>query len=171
MDRNDKQRNIKGEYCNAKMLSAATAWMAWKRGSFKGGVSVEGEYAFTKVVEAFSKVDVKEGRFKGPYRLDLKEQMTRIVMRALEEKSRAREVTLGASEMGRIRKEWLKDGGGKMDMGEEIRVKGNMDRREGEMEKVEVSPDKMVIAGPGNSLMAPERGGARAGRVRRVVIV
>jgi hypothetical protein len=147
-----------------------------KRGSFEGGVSVEGEYAFTKGVEAFCKAAVKEGRFRGPYLLNVKEQLTMRVRRELEEKGKVRVVTVGASEMSRIRKEWVKSGGGKLELGEEIRVKGSLDRKEGvrieeELESVVISPDKVVIAGPGNSLMAHERGGVREGRVRRVVTV
>ncbi len=46
-----------------------------KRGSFGEGVSLEGEYAFTKGIEAFCKVAVREGRYKGTYLFNLKDQV------------------------------------------------------------------------------------------------
>jgi len=147
-----------------------------KRGSFGEGVSLEGEYSFTKGIEAFCKVAVREGRYKGTYLFNLKDQMTMRVRKSVEGSGKVRVVTIGASEMGRIRKEWEKVGEGKLEVGEEIKVKGGLDRKEGVrleelLEKVVVSPDKVVISGPGNSLMAHEGGGARAGVVRRMVTV
>ena len=145
-----------------------------KRGSFAEGVSLEGEYAFTKGIEAFCKVAVREGRYKGTYLYNLKDQMTMRVRKAVESSGKIRVLTIGASEMGRIRKEWEKVGAGKIEIGEELKVKGRLDRGEGArleemLENVVIHPDKVVIAGPGNSLMAHEGGGARAGVVKRMV--
>jgi hypothetical protein len=44
-----------------------------RRETFDKGVSVEAEYAFTKAVGEFCKEAVKEGSFKGGYRMNLKE--------------------------------------------------------------------------------------------------
>lgn len=90
-------------------------------------------------------------------------------------------LTIGASEVGRIRKEWCKEEGAKLEVGEEIRVRGRLSREEGNrvekaLEQVEFPPDRIVIGGPGNSLMAHEgvgvqRGGGQKGCVQREVVV
>ena len=46
-----------------------------RRETFDKGVSVEAEYAFTKAVGEFCREAVKEGSFKGGYRMNVKEQM------------------------------------------------------------------------------------------------
>jgi len=46
-----------------------------KRESFDKGVSVEVEYAFTKAIGEFCREAVKEGAFRGGYRMNLKEQI------------------------------------------------------------------------------------------------
>ena len=119
---------------------------------------------------------VKEGRYRGPYILNVKDQMRVRVKRSLEEEVKVRVVTVGASQMGRIRREWERDGEERMDLGEEVRIRGKLDREEGarieaELEKVIITPDRVVIAGPGNSLMEHEgvRGGGKT--VQRVVRV
>ncbi len=47
----------------------------WVRGNFDGGISVEGKFAFTKAVGAVCKEAVWEGRFKGNYKFNLREQI------------------------------------------------------------------------------------------------
>jgi hypothetical protein len=46
-----------------------------ERGDFSKGVSIEGEFAFTKAVGEFCRRAVKEGRYRGNYRFNLKGQM------------------------------------------------------------------------------------------------
>jgi hypothetical protein len=46
-----------------------------ERESFEGGVSVEGEFAFTKTLGEFCRGAVGGGRYKGNYRFNLKGQM------------------------------------------------------------------------------------------------
>jgi hypothetical protein len=46
-----------------------------ERGDFGNGISIEGEFAFTKALGDFCKTAVGSGRFKGNYRFNLKDQM------------------------------------------------------------------------------------------------
>jgi hypothetical protein len=55
------------------------------RESFENGVSMEGEFAFTKAVAAYCKEAVREGSFRGNYVLNIKEQMEQRAMRAERE--------------------------------------------------------------------------------------
>jgi hypothetical protein len=149
-----------------------------RRGSFKEGVSMEAEYAFAKAVEGFCREAGQAGRYKGAYMLNIKEQMRKRVQQAVQAGSRVRVLTIGASEVGRIRKEWSRKGDGRLELGEEIRVRGVLDRKEGgrvemELEKVPVggTPDKVLIGGPGNSLLGHGGPGRRKRMVERVVTV
>jgi len=147
-----------------------------RRGSFRDGVSMEGEFAFARAVEGFCKESVKEGRYRGTYLLNIRDQMKRRVRREVEAVSKVKVVTVGASEMGRLRREWSRGGAGKLELLGEVRVKGVLDRREvarieGELEKLGGTPDRVVIGGPGNSLMAHEGGQRKGSVVRRVVTV
>jgi hypothetical protein len=135
-----------------------------KRGSFGEGVSIDGEYTFAVAVEKFAKEAVKEGSYKGAYNLNIKEQMRRRVRKAVEGSGKVRIVTIGASEIGRIRGEVKRIGGQKIALEEHIRVKGQFDRKEGERIEKElerigdiISPDVVLLGGPGNSIV--ENGG------------
>ena len=102
--------------------------------------------------------------------------MERRVKREVEAVSKVKVVTMGASEMGRLRKEWSSGGEGKLELLEEVRVRGVLDRREvarieGELEKLGGTPDRVVIGGPGNSLMANEGGQRKGSVLMRVVTV
>ena len=90
-------------------------------------MSLEGEYAFTKGIEAFCKVAIREGRYKGTNLFNLKDLRVR---KCVESSGMVRVLTIGASEVGRIRKEWVKVGAGKMEVGEEIKVNVKWDRVE-----------------------------------------
>jgi len=119
---------------------------------------------------------MKEGRYKGTYLLIIRDQMKRRVKREMEAVSKVKVVTVGASEMGRLRKEWSRGGEGKVELTEEVRVRGVLDRKEvarieGELERLGGTPDRVVIGGPGNSLMAHEGGQGKGGVVKRVVTV
>jgi len=147
-----------------------------RRGSFKEGVSMEAEYTFAKAVEGFCREAGQAGRYKGAYILNVKEQMRRRVLVAVEAGTKVKLLTIGASEMGRLRKEWSRRGDGKLELEEEIRVRGVLDRKEGarveqELEKVGGTPDKILIGGPGNSLLGHGGPGRRKRMVERVVSV
>ena len=106
----------------------------------------------------------------------MKEQMRMRVFRTVEAETKVRVLTIGASEMSRIRGVWEKEGAGKVEVGEEIRIRGKLDRGEGcrleeELERVAITPDRVVIAGPGNSLMEHEGRGEKGKTVKRVVRV
>ncbi len=47
------------------------------RETFENGVSVEAEYAFTKSVAEYCREAVREGTYRGGYKLNLREQMER----------------------------------------------------------------------------------------------
>ncbi len=83
-----------------------------KRGDFGNGISIEGEFAFTKAVGNFCKVAVSRGRFKGNYRFNLKEQMRQRAGMGMRNVEDASMVILGGSQMGRMKDEIveLKDG-------------------------------------------------------------
>jgi hypothetical protein len=94
--------------------------------------------------------------------------MRRRVRKTVEGGYKVRVVTIGASEVGRLRQEVIRRGEGKIVMEEHVRVRGKLDRKEGErveeeMEKLDISPDIILIGGPGNSIV--ENGG-RGGKGR-----
>ncbi len=70
---------------------------------FENGVSVEGEFAFTKAV--------REGSFRGSYVLNIKEQMEQRAVRAEREGWRVNVLMVGGSQVGRIGREMEKKGG------------------------------------------------------------
>ena len=136
---------------------------------------MEAEFSFTKSVENFAREAVKAGRYRGAYNLNLKEQMRKRVVRAVEAEQKVKVLSIGASEVSRIRNEWGKMGEGKLEVREEIRVKGYLSRGEGarveaEMEAVEISPDVVLIGGPGNSLMEHEGGGKERAVLRKLTV-
>ena len=57
--------------------------------------------------------------------------MARRVRKEVESVHKVRVLTIGASEVSRLRSEWISVGGGKLELGEETRIKGKWDRREG----------------------------------------
>jgi hypothetical protein len=126
------------------------------RKSVENGVSVEAEYKFSSAIGRYSKIAKEEGRYKGAIVRNIAEQLK---MRArFEGKGRARKYVLliGASEMRRMAAEIGK-------IGEQVIMQGPMVRIRGEWsaDKVyqaveqaklcEIDPDRIVIAGPGNS--------------------
>jgi hypothetical protein len=63
-----------------------------------------------------------------------------------------------------------------MELMEEVRIRGALIRKEGakmeaELEKVSGKPDRILLGGPGNSLMAHEGVGRMGGSVVREVVV
>jgi hypothetical protein len=124
------------------------------RGSFSEGVSMEAEYGFSRAVEEFCRISVQEGRYRGSYRFNLRNQMARRVRKKVEGLTKVKVLTVGASEVGRMRKEWEQGGAVKLDLLEEVRIRGKLDRKEGVrveglLDGVEGTPDKILIGGAG----------------------
>jgi hypothetical protein len=128
-----------------------------KRETFDKGVSVEAEFAFTKAVGEFCREAVKEGSFKGSYRMNVKEQMEVRMGKIWSEGSKVRAVVVGGSQMGRLGVEVGQKGKDAVEVEGWVKVKGRLDREEMERvveQVVEMGKmaDKVIIGGPGNSL-------------------
>jgi hypothetical protein len=87
-----------GELFPAKEISRMTGGKAegdkgkeevTARESFENGVSIEGEFAFTRAIGSYCREAVREGRYKGGYKFNIKEQMAQ---RALVEKRKTEKV-------------------------------------------------------------------------------
>jgi hypothetical protein len=129
-----------------------------ERESFENGVSVEGEFAFTMGVAAFCKEAVREGSFKGSYVLNVKEQMEGRALREGKEGKKVSVLMIGGSQMGRIGKVMREKGEAALEKVEVVEVKGVLDGEElkrvlDEVGMREEHPDKIVVGGPGNSLI------------------
>jgi hypothetical protein len=134
-----------------------------RRETFDKGVSVEAEYAFTKAVGDFCREAVKEGSFKGGYRMNVKEQMEVRMGKIWSEGGKVRAVMVGGSQIGRLDAEVEQKGKEAVEVEGWLKVRGRLDREE--MERVvELETgkmaDKVIVGGPGNSLF-------RHGRVRK----
>jgi hypothetical protein len=160
-----------------------------RRETFEEGISVEAEFAFTQAVGNYCKAAVREGSFRGNYRFNLKEQMGQ---RAEGSESQGGKVTLlsiGGSQMGRITKEMIRRGGAVFEDGNWVEMKGRMEQSTvgqvlGEVGKIVTAPEKVLVGGPGNSLIrhgekerkgfCPERAvkieKGRDGEVKRVSV-
>jgi hypothetical protein len=88
-----------------KMLSAKGGELnkeeANARETFENGISVEGEFAFVKAVGSYCKEAVREGRFKGSYKLNIKEQLAQRASVEKRKMEKVRVVIMGGSQMGR----------------------------------------------------------------------
>jgi hypothetical protein len=128
-----------------------------RRETFDKGVSVEAEYAFTKAVGEFCREAVKEGSFKGGYRMNVKEQMEERMGKIWSEGGKVRAVMVGGSQMGRLGAEVEQKGREAVEVEGWVKVRGRLDRDEMErvVEKVLETgkmADKVIVGGPGNSL-------------------
>jgi len=147
-----------------------------KRESFAKGVSVEAEYAFTKAVGEYCREAVKEGSFRGGYRMNLKEQMEARMGKIWSEGSRVRAVMVGGSQIGRMAEEMGQKGKDAVEVEGWVKVNGRLDRTEMEsvVERVvELGKiaDKVIIGGPGNSLFKHGRGDVKGFCPERTVRV
>jgi hypothetical protein len=129
-----------------------------ERESFENGVSVEGEFAFTMGLAAYCKEAVREGSFKGSYVLNVKEQMEGRALREGKEGKKVSMLMIGGSQMGRIGKVLREKGEAAVEKVEFVEVKGVLDGMElkrvlDEVGMREEHPDKIVVGGPGNSLI------------------
>jgi hypothetical protein len=147
-----------------------------KRESFEKGVSVEAEYAFTKAVGEYCREAVKEGSFRGRYRMNLKEQVEARMGKIWSEGSRVRAVMVGGSQIGRMAEEMGQKGKDAVEVEGWVKVNGRLDRTEMEsvVERVvelgKIS-DKVIIGGLGNHLFKHGRGDVKGFCPERTVKV
>jgi hypothetical protein len=80
----------------------------------KNGVSIEGEFVFSRAVGEFLKEEVRAGSFKGNYVLNLKEQLRVRCLRESGVDKRMKLVLVGASQMGRMGQEMVNAHGDKV---------------------------------------------------------
>jgi hypothetical protein len=137
-----------------------------ERETFENGVSVEGEFAFAMGVAAFCKEAVREGSFRGSYVLNVKEQMEGRAQREGKEGRKVSVLIIGGSQMGRVGQVLKEKGEAAMEGVDFLEVKGALDDEElgrvlEELGRREEHPDKIVVGGPGNSLI---RHGEKDGR-------
>jgi hypothetical protein len=146
-----------------------------ERGDFGNGISIEGEFAFTKAVGDFCKLSVSKGRFKGNYRCNLKGQMKQRAGMGVRNVDDASMVIVGGSQMGRMKDEIaeLKDG---MRVEKMVRMQGEwtdekVNKALTELATLEGYPGVIVIGGPGNSVMRHGSGEDRGFAPERTVKV
>jgi hypothetical protein len=131
-----------------------------EREDFGKGISVEGEFAFTRALGDFCRASVKEGTYKGNYRFNLKGQMEN---RAMEDAGKGKMdkvsvVFVGGSQMGRLKDEIERMGEKSVVVQKMVRVQGAVttvavDKALAELAVLEGYPEFIVVGGPGNSFM------------------
>jgi hypothetical protein len=154
------------------------------RETFENGILVEAEFAFAKAVGSFSRESAREGRFRGNYRFNLKEQMEQraklasVGNQSLANSDPVRLLVIGGSQMGRIGEEISKMGKetGQVRVDGQIKTFGMMNvteitsaLRELKVEGPEF--DNIVMSGPGNSLVEHGVGECRGFKPERKVRV
>jgi hypothetical protein len=148
-----------------------------RRFSFADGVSIDAEYTFTSGIEKYCAEAVKEGNFTGSYTLNKKDQLKYREQKELKGQGKVSVLAIGGSQMGRIGAVLGKVGGEAVSVEKHIRMRGYLSREEGariqkELEEGKgMSIDKILIGGPGNSLVKHGEGKERGyGAERKVVI-
>jgi hypothetical protein len=132
----------------------------------RNGVSMEGEFVFTKAVGEFLREEVRNGTFKGNYMLNLKEQMRMRWMRQCGVDKRLRVLLVGASQVKRIGDDMVRMHGEKMRLvgcvrwDDEHTVEGHTAILD-EVMTLREEVDVVVIGGPTNSLMKHGKESAR----------
>ncbi len=127
---------------------------------------MEGEFAYTMGVAAFCKEAVREGSFRGSYVLNVKEQIEGRAQREGKEGKKVSVLIIGGSQMGRVGQVLREKGEAALEKVDFVKVKGVLDDKElkrvlEEVGKREEHPDKIVVGGPGNSLIRHgEKGGS-----------
>jgi hypothetical protein len=122
------------------------------------GVSMEGEFVFTRAVGEFLREEVRNGTFKGNYMLNLKEQMRMRWMRQRGVDKRLRVLLVGASQIKRIGAEMVRMHGDRMRLvgcvrwEDEHTVEGHTVILD-EVMNLKDEVDVVVVGGPSNSLM------------------
>ncbi len=130
----------------------------------------------SKAVGEFCKEAVKEGSFKGGYRMNVKEQMEERMGKIWSEGGRVKAVMVGGSQIGRLGTEVEQKGKEAVEVEGWVKVKGRLDREEMErvVEKVLETgkmADKVIVGGPGNSLFSHGSGEKRGFCPERTVKV
>jgi hypothetical protein len=130
------------------------------------GISIEGEFAFTKAVGEFLKEEVREGGYKRNYVLNVKEQLRMRTLREDEDERKLRVVLLGSSQLNRIGSEMEKKNKGKIEIVDRVRLEGaemcvNMEKAKRVLEEHGDEVDVVLVAGPGNSLVVHGKEGER----------
>ncbi len=88
----------------------------------KNGVSMEGEFVFSRAVGEFLKEEVRVGAFKGNYVLNLKDQLRMRCTRESGVDKRLKVVLVGASQMGSIGQEMERVHGDKVSVLGRVRM-------------------------------------------------
>jgi hypothetical protein len=130
------------------------------------GISIEGEFAFTKAVGEFLREEVREGGYKGNYVLNVKEQLKMRTLREDEDERKLRVVLLGSSQLSRIGNEMERKHKEKIEIVDRVRLEGaemrvNMEKAKRVSEEHGDEVDVVLVAGPGNSLVVHGKEGER----------
>jgi hypothetical protein len=142
----------------------------------KNGVSIEGEFVFSRAVGEFLKEEVRAGTFKGNYVLNLKEQLKVRCLRESGVDKRVRLLLVGASQIGRMGQEMVSVHGDKVVVVGRVKMSDeHTERKHAEMveeiNRMKDEVDVVVIGGPANSLVKHGKEGERGfGGERRVKV-
>jgi hypothetical protein len=95
---------------------------------------------------------VREGRFKGSYKLNIKEQLAQRAVVEKRKLEKVRVVMVGGSQMGRIAQELTSMGKDRLDVVGRVHTKGRVDMDEisnalRELAEGGVEPDKVIVVG------------------------
>jgi hypothetical protein len=117
-----------------------------ERNDFGKGVSIEGEFAFTKAVGEFCRGAVKEGRYRGNYRFNLKGQMEQRAWEKEKKSEQKKVVVVGGSQLGRMRDEIVRMTETGVKIEKMVRVRGQVtdetvDQALSELAIMETYPD------------------------------
>jgi hypothetical protein len=137
-----------------------------KNESEVNGISIESEFAFTKAVGEFLKIEVREGGYKGNYVLNVKEQLRVRTLREEEEDRKLRVLLLGSSQLNRMGNEMLRRKKEKIEIVGRVRIEGvemdrNMESAKRMVRDNEDGIDVVLVGGPGNSLVVHGKEGER----------
>ena len=123
------------------------------------GVSIDAEFTFVAAMEKFCSGAVKEGNYSGSYMLNKKDQLRYREQKELKGQGKVAALFIGGSQVGRICTGVGRVGGEAVSVEKHVRMKGFLSREEGERIKKELEEgkgmkvDKIVIGGPGNSMV------------------
>jgi hypothetical protein len=81
------------------------------RETFENGISVEAEFAFTKGVAEYCKEAVREGTFRGGYKLNLKDQMEWIMAAMFRRGGKPGVLMVGGDRWEKLKRKWEGNGG------------------------------------------------------------
>jgi hypothetical protein len=156
---NEMEKLMKGE-----RVGGGEAKDERKTKSEKNGVSLEGEFVFSKAVGEFLRLEVKGGSFRGNYLLNLKEQLRMRCMRESGVDRRVRVLLVGASQIGRIGAELTRVHGDRVSVVSVLKLRDEhtVERHAELLEEIAELKDEVdvvVVGGPTNSLVRHGRDG------------